>query len=176
MRLIKSVVTLVLISLFSFSGSALAMDATAPEQAPQFFFEAMQRMDYVTAWNLLTPASQSEFLALIKKTEANTELTDEVLRKMFAQGERALTRGFWTQMRQSMGIQIWQKQSFQVFEVDEQQANAFVRVMPADILVFAQSENNRWKFGFVESFVERRKPPEKNTDSVKAKAKQGNKK
>lgn len=157
--------SLALVSAVTYPGAALAMDATAPEQAPRFFFEAMYSMDYVQAWSLLTPKSQSELIALIQKTESNPELTTEVLKRMFSQGERPLTRGFWTQMRQSMGIQIWHEQNFQVFEQDEKLGTAFVRAMPTDLLVFVQSDNKRWKFGYVESFVELRKPEQKDPKS-----------
>lgn len=141
----------------------------APQDAPRLFFEAMYRMDYVQAWQLLTIQSQDELIRLIQKTEQKTASTQgqgneaktvntEVLKRMFNQGERPLLRGFWTQMRQSMGIETWHGQTFTLQEQSEDGKSAFVRVMPAKILLFVKNENNTWKLGYVESFVERRLP------------------
>lgn len=137
---------------------ALAKDALTPQEAPGLFFEAVYKMDYVQAWKILTQESQERILKLILSTDKDPKLQTTDLRKLFETADRAVQRGFWTQLRQSMDIETWHKQSFGSPRPADKAGESFVYVSPADIYIFVRQENQGWKFGFVESFEQRRKP------------------
>ncbi|PKL76404.1 MAG: hypothetical protein CVV27_10445 [Candidatus Melainabacteria bacterium HGW-Melainabacteria-1] len=152
----KALIALALALLIT--GSALARDALSPQEAPDLFFDSVYRMDYVQAWQILSGASQERILKLVLETEKDPRLQPAALRKLFESGDRAVQRGFWTQLRQSMDIEAWNQQNFTEVRAGGKPGESFVRVMPADIYVFVRQENQGWKFGFAESFVERRRP------------------
>lgn len=145
---------------------AWAREALTPQEAPDLFFEAVYKMDYVQAWQVLSRDSQERIIKLVLETEKDPRLQTAALRKLFETGDRAVQRGFWTQLRLSMDIETWNKQTFTELTNEQNQTNQnnpnnqgrLVRVMPADITVIVKQENQNWKFGFTESFLDRRKP------------------
>lgn len=137
---------------------AFAREALTPQEAPDLFFESVYKMDYVQAWQVLSRESQERIIKLVLETEKDPQLEPATLRKLFESGDRAVQRGFWTQLRQTMDIETWNKQSFNEVTTGDKADGNFVRVMPADILVVVKQENQNWKFGFAESFLDRRKP------------------
>lgn len=153
LRPFLAVVLSVLINL-----SALAKDALSPQEAPAIFFEAVYKMNYAQAWQILTRESQDKILQLIIKQEKDPKLKADYLRKLFEEADRSVQRGFWTQMRASMDIQAWAKQKFSESRPGDKNGEAFVYVTPADIFVFVKQEEQHWKFGFIESFEQKRKP------------------
>jgi len=121
------------------------------------FFEAVYQMDYLTAWQCLTDKSQKHILQLVQKSEP--KVSAEEIRRLFEQGDRSVLRGFWSQLRQSIGIEVWQKQRFENGPAGASAQEAFVSVKPANLKLYARQEGQNWKFGYVESFVERITPP-----------------
>lgn len=121
------------------------------------FFEAVYQMDYLTAWQCLTVKSQNHILQLVQKSEP--KVSAEEIRRLFEQGDRSVLRGFWSQLRQSIGIEVWQKQRFENGPAGASAQEAFVSVKPANLKLYARQEGQTWKFGYVESFVERIAPP-----------------
>lgn len=137
---------------------AFGREALSPQEAPNLFFDSIYKMDYLQAWQVLTQSSQDGILKLILETEKDPKLTQAGLRQLFESGDRAVQRGFWTQLRQSMDIEAWNEQNFTDLRSGDKADESFVHVMPADIYVYVKQENQNWKFGFRESFVERRRP------------------
>ena len=133
-------------------------EALSPAEAADLFFDAVYKMDYAQAWQVLSRESQERILKLVIETEKDPKLSLAGLRKLFETGDRAVQRGFWTQLRQSMDIEAWNKQTFGEPRAGEKPDESFVRVMPADIFLFVRQENQNWKFGYVESFEQRRRP------------------
>lgn len=120
------------------------------------FFDAVYQMDYLTAWQCLSSKSQNHIIQLVHKSEP--KLSTEEIRRLFDQGDRSVLRGFWSQLRQSIGIEIWQKQRFENGPAGASAQEAFVSVKPANLQLYARQEGTDWKFGYVESFVERLAP------------------
>ncbi|MGV3525280.1 MAG: hypothetical protein ACO1RX_13700 [Candidatus Sericytochromatia bacterium] len=140
--------------------AASARDALSPQEAATIFFESVYRMDYVQSWQILTAASQEGLIKLVLETEKKPGLQAAEVRRLFESGDRAVLRGFWTQMRQHMAIELWIKQGFgEPRNATDDASGRWVKATPADVLVYVRQENQRWKFGFVESFIERRKAP-----------------
>ena len=140
------------------AGPAVAREALSPQEAPDLFFDSVYKMDYVQAWQVLSHDSQEAILKLIQQTEKDPKLSQAGLRELLENGDRAVQRGFWTQMRQSMDIEAWNKQTFVEPRAGEKSDESFVHVMPADIWLYVHQENQNWKFGFQESFVQKRRP------------------
>lgn len=157
-RLRSKLLVLALLGCSLLIGPAFARDALSPQEAPDLFFDAMYKMDYVQAWQVLSASSQEAILRLVLDTEKQADLNSAGVRKLFESGDRAVQRGFWTQLRQSMDIEAWNQQKFTDLKPGEKADESFVHVMPADIYVYVKQENQNWKFGFRESFIERRRP------------------
>lgn len=148
--------------LFIFNAPAWA--ASSPEAAPKEFFEAVYKLDYITAWKSLSPHSQEQILSMLvaeeQQKESREALSQAQLKELLEKGDVSLRRGFWTRMRQAMGIEIWVKQNYQVVaNTESPEGSRFVQSQPGKVTLFvAQNEPNDWRFGFIESFVEKLRP------------------
>ena len=141
--------------LASFAMSVEARDAQTPTEAAEIFFEAVYKLDYEQAWQVLSPHSQAEIIRQIQASEADKKLSDAQIRQWFVEADRSLKRGFWTQLRSGMDILAWHEQRFEMGPAAKNPQAQLVKVMPADVLIYAVQHDNKWFLGYIESFAER---------------------
>lgn len=141
--------------LLTLATAAQARDAQSPTDAARLFFESVYKLDYEQAWQVLSPHSQAEIIRRIQAAEAAKQLSDAQIRQWFVEADRSLKRGFWTQLRDGMDILAWQEQRFEAGPAAKDPLAQLVKVVPADVLVYAVQNNNKWYFGYIESFAER---------------------
>ncbi len=135
----------------------LAKDALTPAEAPQIFVEAMYKLNYQTAWQILNGSTREHFVDTVLKMEKNNTLSKDQVEKYFNTADRALRRGFWTQFRRSMDILAWKDQTFTTAGPGPD-GLVWVDVKPANIRVLAQQEGSNWKFALYESFIKQPTP------------------
>lgn len=136
---------------------SLARDALTPAEAPQIFMESVYKLNYKTAWEVLSTESQSHFVDTVMAMEKNNTLSKAQVQNYFVTADRALRRGFWNQFRRSMDVLAWSEQRFTTAEVGPD-GLVWVDVQPANIRILAKQEGNKWKFAFYESFVKPKMP------------------
>ncbi len=141
--------------LFIVSTTAQARDAQSASDAAQLFFESVYKLDYVQAWQVLSPHSQAEIIRQIQASETDKKLSDLQIREWFVEADRSLKRGFWTQLRSGMDILAWSEQKYTDGPVAKNPQAQLVNVLPADVMIYAVQSNNKWYFGYIESFAER---------------------
>lgn len=152
-RLFKPLVVVSL--LLGICSAAQAREAQSPSDAAKLFFESIYKLDYEQAWQVLSPHSQAEIIRRIQAAEADKKLSDAQIRQWFVEADRSLKRGFWTQLRSGMDILAWHDQTFEDGPAAKNPQAQLVKVLPADVLVYAVQNNNKWYFGYIESFAER---------------------
>ena len=151
-----------------FTLPAIARDALTPAEAPQIFIESVYKLNYKTAWEVLSTESQSHFVDTVIKMEKNNTLNKAQVQNYFTTADRSLRRGFWNQFRRSMDILAWSEQQFSTGEVGPD-GLVWVNVQPANIRVLAKQEGSNWKFAFYETFIKPKapKPPVPSSASPK---------
>jgi hypothetical protein len=136
---------------------AIARDALTPAEAPQIFIESVYKLNYKTAWEVLSTESQNHFVSTVVEMEKNNTLNKAQIQNYFATADRALRRGFWNQFRRSMDVIAWSEQRFTTGEAGPD-GLVWVDVQPANIRVLAKQEGSNWKFAFYESFIKPKQP------------------
>lgn len=136
---------------------AWARDALTPAEAPEIFIQSVYKLNYKSAWEVLSSESQEHFIDTVFKMEKNNTLSKAQIRTAFETGDRALRRGFWNQFRRSIDVLAWSEQRFSNGEAGPE-GLVWVEVQPANIRVLARQEGSNWKFAFYETFIKPEKP------------------
>lgn len=136
---------------------AVARDALTPAEAPQIFMESVYKLNYKTAWEVLSTESQNHFVDTVLSMEKNNTLSKAQIQNYFGTADRALRRGFWNQFRRSMDVLAWSEQRFTTAESGPE-GMVWVDVQPANIRLLAKQEGSNWKFAFYESFIKPKQP------------------
>lgn len=126
-----------------------AQKTSGAAEAARSFFQAMYDEDYAQAWALLTETTKNRFSQLVAK-EAGT--TTAHIRQLFDRQDPAIMENFWPTMRESMEIDTWAAQNFQLQKQNGNQA--WVMARPQDVRLQMKLEGGHWKLGYTESFMD----------------------
>lgn len=120
-----------------------------PDQVPLAFFRALQNKDYVPAWQSLSQRSQDYIVRLLASSWK--EHSVEELTEMFEKGQ-SVAKTYWEQFSKSVELSTWLEQSYRQLGVSGNEV--IVKAAPSGVNLMVYRENNAWKFGYIETFLD----------------------
>lgn len=118
-------------------------------RVPLTFFQSLQNNDPITTWQSLSLRSQRVIVRLLAQ-----QLPDDTISSLdaaFTQGkEPAIT--YWQSFRQSLDLSQWIQQQYQ--SLAESNGEVLVKCLPSGIHLRVILENQQWKFGYIETFMD----------------------
>lgn len=122
---------------------------TLPARIPLAFFQSLQSNDPIATWQSLSLRSQRVIVRLLAQQLPYDTISS--LEKAFAQGkEPAIT--YWQNFRQSLDVTQWLQQQYQALA--ESNGEVLVKCLPSGIHLRVILENQQWKFGYIETFMD----------------------
>lgn len=122
----------------------------SPATVPLRFFRCLQKRDYAQLWSCLSRHSQEMILQILAKSLASTDV--QALRLAFEKGQGTASV-YWDAFRASFQLDTWLAQSYKPFGVSGNEV--IVKASPAGTTLMVFLEGNIWKFGYIETFLDR---------------------
>ena len=123
--------------------------SVTPARVPLDFFQSIQRQDVLKTWETLSRRSRSVIVRLLAQQLPNDTISS--LEKAFAEGkEPALT--YWKNFREATDLDQWIQQQYQAMA--EAGGEVLVKCAPSNIHLRVFKEDNQWKFGYIETFMD----------------------
>ena len=122
----------------------------SPAAMPLRFFQSLNQKDYIQTWNCLTRHSQELIVQLLARSWKAQ--SPEQLSQAFASGQ-GVAKAYWDHFRATLQLETWLAQSYRSLGVSNDET--LVTASPADVTLIVRREGNRWKFGYMESFLEK---------------------
>ena len=121
-----------------------------PAAIPLRFFQALQQKDYILVWNSLSQYSQNMIVGIL--SQSWKEQTADEIRLSFEKGQ-SVARTYWDAFRNSIRLEEWLNQSYRSFGVSGNEV--IVKATPSDLTMMVYREGTNWKFGYLETFLEK---------------------
>lgn len=120
-----------------------------PDQVPLRFFQSLQQEDYQSTWELLTRHSQAKFIDNLVRSWKGQQAN--VLEHTFA---KALfpAQLYWREFKKSLDLKTWLDQRYQ--QLGQGETEVIVKATPSEVHLLVYKENQQWKLGYIETFLE----------------------
>ena len=124
---------------------------TSPATVPLNFFRALRQKRYDQAWKTLSSYSQRVFLETLFKSLKPNSCSLERLQDDFTQGI-GWAEKYWQGFSQHLQLDTWLSQQYKEYGNSEKQV--LVLAQPANLYLLVIEENNDWRFGYFETFLD----------------------
>lgn len=122
----------------------------SPATLPLNFFKSLQKKDYVTSWDCLTRHSQDLIVQMLAQSWEGQNA--EQLKELFAKGQGP-AKIYWDHFRKNLQLELWINQNYRPLGLSGREV--IVKASPADVDLMVFKQGNDWKFGYMETFLER---------------------
>lgn len=122
----------------------------SPAALPLRFFSALNNRDYVGVWNSLTQRSQDLIVQMLARTW--TIQSAEGIAIAFSKGQGP-AKIYWDHFRKTLQMELWMSQSFQPLGLSGNEV--IIKATPANVHLLVFKQGNSWRFGYMETFLER---------------------
>ncbi|HEY9839277.1 MAG: hypothetical protein ACAI44_13355 [Candidatus Sericytochromatia bacterium] len=121
-----------------------------PATVPLRFFQSLNQKDYAQTWDCLTRYSQELMVGMLAGSWQ--EQTPEQLKAAFAKGQGP-AKIYWDHFRATIQLETWLAQSYQSLGISGNEV--LVTASPSQLTLLVCKEGQRWKFGYMETFLEK---------------------
>lgn len=121
-----------------------------PATLPLRFFKSLQNKDYVTTWDCLSRHSQEVIIQMLLRSWKDQTASN--LQEVFAKAQ-APARLYWDHFRQNLQMDLWLSQTYRPLGLSGNEV--LVKASPADVTLMVFKQDKDWKFGYMETFLER---------------------